>query len=53
VCSNEEWEGWGILHVCGREELHAEFWWGNMRAGDHLEDLEEDGRIIFKLIFKK
>jgi hypothetical protein len=42
-----------MWHVWGREELHSEFWWGNVRAGDDLEDLDEDGRIIFKWILKK
>jgi len=30
-----------------------EFWWGNLRERDHLEDLSTDGRIILKLIFKR
>jgi len=29
--------------------LNAEFWWGNPRDRDHLEDLRVDGRIILKL----
>jgi hypothetical protein len=43
----------GMWHVYGTEELHAEFWWGSVRAGDNLEDLGEDGRIIFKWTLKK
>ena len=33
------WEG-------RRREVHAEFWWGNVRERHHLEDTEVDGRII-------
>jgi hypothetical protein len=28
-------------------------WWGDLREGDHLKDLDVDGRIILKLIFRK
>ena len=30
-------------------QLNAEFWWGNLRDRDHLEDLRVDGRIILNL----
>jgi hypothetical protein len=33
--------------------VHTGFWWGNLREGDHLEDLGFDGRVILKWIFKK
>ena len=26
--------------------MHTEFWWGNPREGDHLEDLGLDGKVI-------
>jgi hypothetical protein len=26
--------------------MYTEFWWGNLRARDHLEDPGVDGRII-------
>jgi len=33
--------------------VYTEFWWGNLREGDHLEDLVIGGRIILKWIFRK
>jgi hypothetical protein len=33
--------------------MHTEFWWGDLREGDHLNDPDLDGSIILKLIFKK
>jgi len=44
--------GWAE-HVArvGRGEVHAVFCWGNQRERDHLENIDVDGRIIFKLIF--
>ena len=33
--------------------MHTEFWHGDMRARDHLEDLRVDGTVILKWIFKK
>ena len=31
-----------------RGEEHVGFWWGNLKARDHLEDLGIDGKIILK-----
>jgi hypothetical protein len=33
--------------------VHAGFLWRDLREGDRLEDLGEDGRTILKWIFKK
>ena len=33
-------------------EVCTEFWWGNVRVRDHLEDPGVDGRVILKRIFK-
>jgi hypothetical protein len=33
--------------------VHAEFWSGNLRERDHLEDPSVDGRIILKWTFRK
>jgi len=37
----------------GREEVYTEFWWGNPRETDHLEDPCVDGRKILRSIFRK
>ena len=31
-------------------EVYTGLWWGNLRAGVHLEDPDVDGRIILKWI---
>jgi hypothetical protein len=42
-----------MWRVWGTGEVHTGFWWGDLRERDHLEDLDVDGRIISKWIFKK
>jgi hypothetical protein len=39
--------------IWGRGEVLTEFWWGNLWERDNLEDLDIDGRILFKWIFSK
>jgi hypothetical protein len=34
-------------------EMHAGFWWENLRERDHSENLGVDGRIILKWIVRK
>jgi hypothetical protein len=36
-----------------RGEVHATFWWGNLRERDYLETLGVDGRIILRWISRK
>ena len=42
-----------MLYVWGREEVHAGFWWGNLRGRDHLGGPGVDNRVILKWIFRK
>ena len=36
-CSNlKEWDGGYLIRMGG--EVYTEFWWGNLREKDHLED---------------
>jgi hypothetical protein len=32
-----------------RREIHAGFWWGNLKDRDHLKDLGVCGRIILEI----
>jgi hypothetical protein len=36
----------------GKEEVHTEFWWADLREGGHLQYLGIDGRIILNWVFK-
>ena len=52
--STEEESGQrGMQHVWRRANGRTEFWWVNLKARDHLEDLGVDVNIILKRIFKK
>jgi hypothetical protein len=42
----------GHVACMGKREVHAGFWWGDLREGDHLEDPCVDERIILKWLFK-
>jgi hypothetical protein len=50
--NQRECAGRGMWHVLGRREVHAGFWWGNLRERDYLEDLGVAGRKILKWAFK-
>jgi hypothetical protein len=45
--------GGACKHIWETGEVHRGFWWGDLRKGNHLEDLCIDGNIILKWIFKK
>jgi len=34
-------------------EVYTGFWWGNLRATEHFEDLGVNGSVILKWIFKE
>jgi hypothetical protein len=37
----------------GRREVNRGFWWGSLRERGHFGDLDLDGKITLKWIFKK
>jgi hypothetical protein len=37
----------------GEKQVHSGFWWGNLRETDNSEDLDVDGKIIFKWILNE
>ena len=45
----------GTVHMAclGEGVVNTEFWWGDSKEVDHLEDLRLDGKIILKWIVKK
>lgn len=46
--------GWaGHVARMGRRETPTGYWWGELREGNHFEDIGLDGRIILKLVFKE
>jgi hypothetical protein len=44
--SKGEGTGRRMWQVCGRTEIHAGFWWGNLKERGHIKDLNVDTRII-------
>jgi hypothetical protein len=39
-----------MWHVLGRREMRTEFWWGNPKDRDHMENLGIYERMIIKWI---
>jgi hypothetical protein len=37
-----------MWHVWGRGEIHAGFWWENIKVRNRLEDLGVDGNLVLK-----
>ena len=42
-----------VCGTYGERKMYTGFWWGNLKKGDHLEDLGVDGRITLKRTLKK
>ena len=42
-----------MWHVLGSGMVSTVFLWGTLRERDYLEDIEIDGHVILKWIFKK
>jgi len=43
----------GHVACKGRGEVHTGFWWGNLKERDHLEDLDVNGKMLLRRIFRK
>ena len=46
--NKEELDGLGMWHVCGRGEVHAVFWWINLKERNDMQETDKAGRIILK-----
>jgi len=44
--------GKGVVNT-GRRKVYIAFWLGKLKEGDHLGELNTDGRILLKLVFQK
>ena len=42
-----------MWHVWGTEEVRTGDWRGELRERDNMEDLDVDGKMILKCIFRK
>jgi len=49
--NHDGWDRLDVWHAWGRREIHTEFWRGNNKEGNRLEDLMQ-GIIIYKMGLK-
>ena len=48
-----ECDGLGTWHAWGRREIHAGYWWGNLKESDRLEYPGPYGRILNWILKKR
>jgi len=53
LLNQEEWDWRNSWHFWGRGDVHTLCWWGNLKEGEHLENLGTDGKVILQWIFQK
>jgi hypothetical protein len=44
---------WGFIKITNRKLLNTEFWYENLKAKVQWEDVDVDGRIIFKIFWEE
>jgi hypothetical protein len=49
----ESWEGKGIVALMRRWEVPVKCWLASLKGTNHSEDLQVDGRVLFKWTSRK